>query len=121
MIRSAAELQGNGYNKRAINGEVKDVLRSLEAKILRTSKDGGCSIESRVPKIYTSVGGDVDSVMIIISSVLRELVDAGYEVKITDIESTYLFTVSWNVRLSLEERTNIANFMSRHMDVKKAQ
>jgi hypothetical protein len=119
MIRSAVELQGNGYNKRAINSEVKDVLRSLEAKILRTSKDGGCSIESRVPKIYSSVGTDVDSVIIIVSSILRELVDAGYEVSISDLGSTYLFSISWNVRLSLGERTDITTFMAKHMTVKK--
>lgn len=119
LIKAADDLRSCARNKRVIAAEVKEVLHAMEVEMVNANKDGRSKIDFHVPKSYSTVGNDVDSIMIIVTQVLRELVDGNYKVKIYDQEHTYLFEIRWTSELTSSDRRDMINFLKKHMQDEK--
>lgn len=119
LIKAADDLRSCARNKRVIATEVKEILHAMEAEMVNANKDGRSHIDFNVPKSYSTIGNDVDSIMMIVTRVLRELVDADYVVKIYDREYAYLFEIRWSTELTKKTRLEMINFLKKHMDDSK--
>jgi len=115
MIKPADELRTASRNKRVIKTEIREIVKAMEHQMVGANRDGRTSIDFKVPKIYASVGEDVDSIILIVSGVLRELVDGDYDVKIRDLNHSYLFTIRWEAELTIIDRRDILKFLGTHM------
>lgn len=115
MIKSADELREGGRNKHVIMSETKEIVKSMEQRMIAANRDGQLFIDFKVPKTYAAIPNDVDSTMLIVTSVLRELVEAKYNVKIVDLECAYLFTIRWGAELTIDDRRDLIMFMKKHM------
>ena len=116
MICAASELQGNGYNQKAIKREARNVLAAMESRFRAASKSGQCSLTYHVPMIYTSIGNDNDSVMLILTTIIKELETAGYTVRVRRRANDYEYSVSWKVKMTKKERSQMLEYMVRHLD-----
>lgn len=115
MIKPANELRTASRNKRVIKTEIREIIKAMEHQMIGANRDGRTSIDFKVPKTYMSVGGDIDSIILIVSGVLRELVDGDYDVKIRDLTHSYLFTIRWEAELNDIDRRDIIKFLGKHM------
>jgi hypothetical protein len=116
MIKPARELRTVSRNKRVIMSEIREIVKAMEQQMVGANRDGRSYIDFKVPKTYMSVGEDVDSVILIVSGVLRELVNGDYDVKIRDLNHSYLFTIRWESDITNIDRRDIIKFMKTHMD-----
>lgn len=115
MIKSAGELRSQSRNKQVIRNEMKEILKAMEYQMVVANREGRSYIDFKVPKTYASVGQDVDSVMLIVTGVLKELLDGGYHVQIRDIEHTFIFTIRWEIEMTEEDKKKLINLMQQHM------
>jgi hypothetical protein len=119
MIKRADDLRSCARNKRVITAEVKEVLHAMEVEMVNANKDGRSKIDFNVPKSYSTIGNDVDSIMVIVTQVLRELIDADYMVKIYDREHTYLFDIRWSTELTSNDRHKMITLLKKHIGDEK--
>jgi hypothetical protein len=115
MIKPADELRTVSRNKRVIKTEIREIVKAMEHQMVGANRDGRTSIDFKVPKTYMSVGEDIDSIILIVSGVLKELVDGDYDVKILDLNHSYLFTIRWESELTTIDRRGILKFLGKHM------
>lgn len=115
MIKHADELRTSSRNKHVIMTEIREIVKAMEQQMVGANRDGRTCIDFKVPKTYMSIGEDVDSIILIVSGVLRELVNGNYDVKIRDLQNSYLFTIRWEAELTTSDRRSILEFMKKHM------
>lgn len=116
MIRPAGSLRETSRNKTAINGQVKEILKAMEAQMAIANKEGRNNIEFPVPKQYTAFPNDKDAELLIIATVLRELEAGDYKVKITNLKNdTFLFNIRWIAELTDSERLKMIKLLNEHM------
>ena len=121
MIRPAGSLRETSRNKTAINGQVKEILKAMEAQMAIANKEGRNNIEFPVPKQYTAFPNDKDAELLIIATVLRELTAGDYRVSITNLKNdTYLFDIRWIAELTDAERLRMLKLMAEHMAKKES-
>lgn len=115
MIRSASSLRESSRNKKAINGQIKDILDAMQVKMAEANKEGRCNIEFPVPKQFVAFPNDPDSELMIIAGCLRELKQQEYNVEITDIGHSLLFDIRWLADLTDVDRERMKRLLSEHM------
>lgn len=115
MIRPASSLRDSSRNKKAINGQIKDILDAMQVKMAEANKEGRCNIEFPVPKQYVSFPNDSDSELMIIAGCLRELKQQEYNVEITDIGHSLLFDIRWLADLTDVDRERMKRLLAEHM------
>jgi hypothetical protein len=115
MIKHADELRSSSRNKSVITSEIRDIIKAMEIQMTSANREGRTYIDFKVPKMFIAVGSDIDSMILIVSGTLRELIEAGYDVKIMDLGHLYIFTIRWESSLSKDDRKDIINFMKKHM------
>lgn len=116
MIRPAGSLRETSRNKTAINGQVKEILKAMEAQMAIANKEGRNNIEFPVPKQYTAFPNDKDAELLIIATVLRELKAGDYKVTITNLKNdTFLFNIRWIAELTDTERVRMIKLLTEHM------
>lgn len=117
MIKHADELRSSSRNKCVITNEIRDIVRAMEMQMASANREGRTFIDFKVPKMFMAVGSDKDSMMLIVSGTLRELVEAEYDVKIRDLGHLYLFTIRWESSLTKEDKKDIIKFMKKYIVV----
>ena len=116
MISSAGSLRETSRNKTAINGQVKEILKAMEAQMAIANKEGRNNIEFTVPKQYTAFPNDKDAELLITATVLRELKAGDYNVTIANLKNdTYLFNIRWIAELTDTERIRMVKLLTEHM------
>jgi len=114
MIKHANELRSTSRNKSVISDEIRDIIRTMGILMSASNREGKSFIDFKVPKLFVSVGNDIDSMILIVSGTLRELIDGGYDVKIRNLEHSYLFTIRWESSLTKNDRKEIINFIKKY-------
>ncbi len=114
LIRHANELRKTSRNKQAILAEVKDVLAAMYDNMVEANKEGRNSITIAVPKFFSSVGSDEDTILQITTTILRELVDADYDVTVTPTANTNIFEIRWDTDLSYGDKKSMTDYLRKY-------
>jgi hypothetical protein len=115
MIKPASFLRETSRNKKAINMQVKEILDTMQTKMVEANKEGRNSIEFPVPKQFVQFPNDNDSELLIIATVLRELKAQDYKVEILDIGHSLLFEIRWLADISDIDREKMKQLLREHM------
>jgi hypothetical protein len=115
LIKHADELRKTSRNKLVIRAEAREVLTAMYSEMVNANRDGRNSITFQVPKFYASIGSDESTILIITTTILRELNNADYEVAVSDIKHAYLFDIRWDTELSYTDKKNMTDYMRKHM------
>ena len=119
MIKTAGELRATSRNKRVIKSEIKEILKAMEQQMEIVNREGRNNMDFKVPKTYLSVGHDTDSVFLIVTGTLEELLNGGYEVKIRDIQHTFLFSIRWDSDITKCDKDRLLGLLKKHMTHEK--
>jgi hypothetical protein len=114
-IKSANDLRVCSRNTQVIKSEVREILKAIEVEAVNANKDGRNAIDFAVPKTYSTIGEDPESILTLVTTIIKELKSAGYKVKLKDINHSWLFTIRWITDLTMRDKRKMLELLKEHM------